>query len=357
VVADCWADAGFAVVRDGTVVRVRRAGHERRLSTVPDPDSDRVLDAAAVRDALLYRVSRADGDRIADRHLGAALDDLRPSRRRRAAAAVGAWGAPVATAALVVVALALVGGVGSSADGGGPTYVDATPTATGTGTPDPQPDVADVPGLGPTGVTDLAALAAAHGRARPDSYGVWVDVERSAPDAGAVVRDVDLRVEGERYHAVVRVDRGPTTALEASVYGDGERRVVGVERNGQVTTRDLGPTETGPAGVDPDSLGAEGVRGWLAAPETRVAGVTEYEGTRVYRVVGVGAPPAAVGGVESYRVTALVTAEGFVVELVAEYELIRPERPERRFEWSYSPGPRRVVPPEWTEPNATGADD
>ncbi|MEF8891320.1 MAG: hypothetical protein V5A31_08385, partial [Haloferacaceae archaeon] len=73
VVADCVTAAGVAAERDGTTVRVRRAGRERRLSTVPDPEADRVLSPAAVRDVLLYRVARPDGDRIAERHLGAPL--------------------------------------------------------------------------------------------------------------------------------------------------------------------------------------------------------------------------------------------------------------------------------------------
>jgi hypothetical protein len=202
-------------------------------------------------------------------------------------------------------------------------------------------------------VTDLAALAAAHERARADSYAVRVAFERTAPDAETVRRAVDVRVDGERYSAAVRVERGGTVTSEATVYGDGEGRVVGVERGGALSVREIGPTEAGPAGVDPDALGAEGVRGWLAAPETRVTGAEERDGARVYRVVGVGVPPTVGGGVESYRVRALVTAEGLVVELVAEYVLVGPERPVRRFEWSYARGSEEVGPPAWAGPNAT----
>ncbi|MFB6157754.1 MAG: hypothetical protein ABEJ34_07930 [Haloferacaceae archaeon] len=357
VVADCWAAAGHTVERGGTTVRVRRAGHERRLSTVPDADADRVLDADAVCDALLYRVARRDADRIATRHLGAPLGDLRPPLARRATRAARAWGTPVAVVVVVagVVALGLAGAaVGDGTAGADTAGVTSDAPASERSIPKPTgaPGAA-VPGLGRSGVTDLAALAAAHERARPESYGVWVDFERTGPDAETVARDVDLRVEEGRYAAAVRVERGEEVTREATVYGDGTWRVVGTERNGTVSLREIGPTETGPARVDPDALGAEGVRRWLAAPETRVAGVEERDGERVYRVVGVGAPPTVEGDVESYRVRALVTEDGVVVELVAEYVLAGAERPARRFEWSYARGPRQVDVPKWTGLNAT----
>jgi hypothetical protein len=346
VVADCWAAAGHDVEREATAVRVEASGGRRRLSTVDDPTADRVLDAAAVREVLLYRVDRPDADRIAERHLGAPLDGLRQPLGRRAASAVRA----LATPATVVLAVVLVGAAGGLVGGEG---ADQPTTATATATPSPAPATSSpaptrnvtAPGLGPDGVTDLAALASAHGRARPDAHVVWVDFERGD---GAVVRDVDLRVDGDRYRAAVRVERGGRVTSRAAVYGDGRERYALIADEEQ-TTRALQPTEAGPAGVDPQDLGAEGVRYWLSAPETRVTGVLENEGWTGYRVVGTGVPPTRTAAVESYRFEALVAPDGVVGHLVVEFELADAEDGDRRFEWTYGEQAPTVTRPDWVE--------
>jgi len=358
VVADCWAAAGHDVERDGATVRVAGVDGERRLSTVDDPAADRTLDAAAVREALLYRVDRADADRIAEAHLGAPLDGLRPPLADRAADAARALATPAVLVAVVLVVAAggLVGGTGGEVS-------DETPTAAPTPTPTPAPTATALaptrnvaaPGVGPGGVTDLAALAAAHERARPDAYVVWVDFERGD---GAVVRDVDLRVDGDRYHAEVEVERDGRTTNLAAVYGDGRARRALVVSDEVSTTQRLGPTEAGPAGVDPEDLGAEGVGYWLSTPETRVTGVVENEGWTGYRLVGSGVPPDRGAAVESYRFEAVVGSDGFVGHLVVEVELAGAETDDRRFEWTYGERSPTVTAPGWvneSESNATAA--
>ncbi len=351
VVADCWAAAGHDVERDGPTVRVARAGEERLLSTVDDPAADRTLDAAAVREALLYRVDRADADRVAERHLGAPLDDLRPPFARRAASTARA----LATPAVVVVAVVLVGAAGGLVGGTEEEPGDqptTTPTAsqTPTATALAPTRVVTAPGLEPGGVTDLAALAAAHERARPDAYVVWVDFEWGDE---AIVREVDVRADGDRYRAEVEVERDGRVTNLATVYGDGQTRRALIVSDELSTTRTLGPTDTGPAGVDPDDLGAEGVRHWLSAPETRVVGVVENEGWTGYRVVGSGAPPTLPAAVEAYRFEAVVASDGFVGHLVVEFELAGTERDSRRFEWTYGEQSPTVTTPNWTDANGT----
>jgi hypothetical protein len=350
VVADCWAAAGHAVDHNGSTVRVRRAGHERRLSTVPDPDADRVLDATDVRDALLYRVARADADRIAARHLGAPLDALRPPLARRVAGAVRA---PVTAVAVVVLGLALGGGVGPTAGGGGlpgPDYVDATPapeTETATPAPAVPPGVAEVPGLGRTGVTDLAALAAAHERERPTAYVARAWTARVASNYGAITREITLRVDGDRYRADVVTERPGERTDRATVYGDTEGRWVGTRRDDGWTVERLGANETGPANVDPATLGGSGVRNALATPETNVSGPVEDEGRTAYRVVGRGVPANARDAVESYRVEAYVRPDGFVYAVTVEYTLFGPRISDRRLEWRYVEAGATVETPVW----------
>jgi hypothetical protein len=109
VVADCWAATEYVVKRSTTAVRVRRSGDKHRLSVVDDPTADRVLDAAAVREALFYRVDRADAGRIAKQHLSAPLDDVEPPLECRAASAARAWAIP---AVLVITVVVLVGVAG-----------------------------------------------------------------------------------------------------------------------------------------------------------------------------------------------------------------------------------------------------
>jgi hypothetical protein len=280
IVADCWAAAGYVVKRDATTVRVRRSGDERRLSVVDDPAADRVLDAPAVREALLYRVDRADADRIAEQHLGAPLDEVEPPLRCRAASAARAWATPAAlvlTFVLVGVAGGLVGGDVEPRDQ--PAAVTTTPTvstpssAAATESPVSTRNVT-APGLGPNGVTNLAALAEAHERARPDAHVVWVDFKRGN---GQVVRDIYIQSEDSRYRAEVRVERDGRVTDRATVYGEDRKRYVLREDN-ETIIRTLEPTDTGPAGVDPGDLGAAGVRLWFATPETRITGVFENDG-------------------------------------------------------------------------------
>lgn len=355
VVADCLTAAGVAAERDETTVRVRRAGRERRLSTVPDPEADRVLSPAAVRDVLLYRVARPDGDRIAERHLGAPLDDLRPRLSRRVAARAGALATPVVLLVLVVAAAGVV--VGGIA--GGPDEAPATPMATATGTTAAGAPVAmsrtssavseapRVPGLGVDGVRDVETLAAAHDRARPESYVARVQARRIASDYDVVTRNVTLRVEGDRYRADVVTERAGERTGRAVVYGDGDARWAGTRRDGGWTVERLGANKTGAAGVDPTTLGQTGVRNALATPETSVSGPVEYAGWPAYRVVGTGAPASVTDAVETYRVVAHVRPDGFVYAVRIEYTLLGPRLSDRTLTWRYVRADATVETPFW----------
>jgi hypothetical protein len=358
VVADCWAAAGDDVAREGTTVRVRRDGCERTLSTVADPAADRVLGVADVRAALLYRVDRPAADRVARAHLGAPLAEVRPPLRRRAASVARGLATPAA--ALVAVALLVLVAVAGVGVGDEPTPAANESATVGTeagpfggSPPGAPPRNVTAPGLGPEGVTDIDRLAAAHERARPASYEVWVDAERPASNGDVVRRDVDVRVDGERYLAEVRVERGETVLSRDAVYGDGTDRYAASIRNGTVTTRTLPAEATGPAGVDPAALGAAGVRDWLAANETRVVRAVRDEERTAYRVVGTGVPEVARGTVESYRVEAWVRADGFVVDLTVEYVVVGPRQPRRAFEWSYGDDAATVTRPNWVDGNAS----
>jgi len=357
LLADCLAARGDAVTRTGATVRVERADGERRLSTVDDPAADRTLDAADLGDLLRYGLARPDADRVAESHLGAPLDDLRPPLAVR----VRGWATATETAALVALLL-VVAGMAVGATGGGtvdraPADAEAPNASTGTvgapaATPTP-PDtasppsasaVAEVPGLSPGGVTDLSALAAAHERARPENYVVRVSSERRASDYDVVRENVTLHVEGDRFRAAVTaVDDGRTR--RATVYGDGTGEWVTAERNGSRTVARLGPNQTGPTAVRPETVGAEGVWDALAAPETAVYGPVERDGRTVYRVVGTGVPQTETEAVTSYRAVAYVRPDGFVVRLVVEYTLIGPRQSERRFAWTFARYDPTVVPP------------
>jgi hypothetical protein len=350
VVADCVTAAGVAAERDGTTVRVRRAGRERRLSTVPDPEADRVLSPAAVRDVLLYRVARPDGDRIAERHLGAPLDDLRPPLSRRVAARAGALATPVVLLVLVVAAAGVV--VGGLA--GGPDEAPATPAATTAEATVAMPrtssaasEASRVPGLGVGGVRDVEALAAAHDRARPESYVARVRARRIASDYDVVTRNVTLRVAGDRYRADVVAERAGERTNRAVVYGDGDARWAGTRRDGGWTVERLGAHETGLAGVDPTTLGPTGVRNALATPETDVSGPVEYAGWPAYRVVGTGVPASVTDAVETYRVVAHVRPDGFVYAVRIEYTLLGPRLSDRSLEWRYVRSGATVEMPLW----------
>jgi hypothetical protein len=349
VVADCWAAAGYVVERDATTVRVCRSGDERRLSVVDDPAADRVLDAAAVREALLYRVDRADANRIAERHLGAPLDEIEPPLGRRAASAARAWAVPAALG-LAVVLVGVAGGLvgGDVEPGDQPAAVTTTPAVStpssvvATESPVSTRNVT-APGLGPNGVTDLAALAEAHERARMDAYAVVVGFERGNE---RVVRNIDIHVDGSRYRAEVRVERDGRVTDRATVYGEGSQRYALIADNG-TTTQTLGPTDPGPAGVAPDDLGAAGVRLWFATPETRITGVVENDGQTGYRVVGTGVPPRSPASVDSYRFQALVMSNGLVDHLRVEFELTGVDNGSRRFEWRYGTRSPTVTRPDW----------
>jgi hypothetical protein len=369
LLADCLAARGETVARDGRVARVRRPDGEHTVAVAggsrwpfgSDPDADRTLDAAGLRDLLLYGLARDDADRLAATHLGAPLADLRPPLSRRLAAAGGTVvPAAVGLVAVAVVVVAVAGaGVGTAPAGEKPAAKpDPTPAPSrvpvdgGAGTPlgGPAPvEASQVPGLGVGGVRDLGTLAAAHERARPASYGAVVRARRTASDYDVTKRTVELRATADRWSAVTVVRRDDAPPRTTAVYAAGGERWEATfgENESDPTVRRLGPNETGAVGVDPAALGAAGVRAALATPETRVEGPVRYEGRPAWRVVGAGVPPNRTAAVETYRVEAVVRPDGFVVRLDARYTLVGPRQSERAFSWRYVEADPTVPQPSW----------
>lgn len=362
VLADCRRARGESVAREGAVVRVERGGETLVVATRDDPEADRVVDATALRDLLCYGLDRRTADSIAERHLGAPLADLRPPLSRRVVARASALAVPVALLVLVaVVAGAVVGGVAGGPDQTPEPPTVTTETETGTETettatatlrPAPAdgpvaPEVSQVPGLGVDGVTDVERLARAHDRVRPDAYVARARTVRVASNYDVVTRNVTLRVDGDRYRAEAVTNRGGETTRSATVYDDGDERWAGTRRGGEFSVRQLAANETGPAGIDPATLGQSGVRAALATPETNVTGPTEYEGWPAYRVVGTGVPPDEADSLKTYRVTAYVRPDGFVYAMVVEYTLLGPRISDRRLEWRYIRAGATVGQPLW----------
>ncbi|MFB6168220.1 MAG: hypothetical protein ABEJ43_05165 [Haloferacaceae archaeon] len=358
VLADCRRARGETVERDGVTVRVDRGGETVTFATSEAADADRVVDAAALCDLLCYGLARRDADRIATRHLGAPLGDLRPPLARRVAARASALATPAAVFVLVVaVAGVVVGGVAAGPDGSGAasTYsatsstTTPSPTATVPLTPiggPVAPEVSRVPGLGFGEVTDLQTLANAHERTGPDAYVARVKTAWVAPNSDVIARNVTLRVDGDRYRAAVVVRRNGDEAYRATVYGTGETRWVRT-RGDSASVRRLRANATGPADVDPATLGATGVRAALATPETNVTGPVDYAGRTAYRVVGTGVPPNETDVVETYRVTAYVRPDGFVYAMTVEYTRPGPRGSQRRLEWRYLRTNATVERPLW----------
>lgn len=407
LVADLWAARGFETRTDGDAVVATRRGESRVLYPLPNPrigspsrpdrpvdvvvaprgsraaeriaadHGARVVDAAGLRDALLYGTDRETAATLCERHLGARPADLRPPLRTRVRERAAAVSSAEATALVGVLAVLLVGGlVGAGATG--PAAAPATAGGAGGGAaPDGATDVGEaeaaktptarpswpsgpraVPGLDDDGIQDLFVLAAAHDRAlRNRSYTLWVDyhgARGSGPNATRTHRDTDVAVEGDRYLAV-------TSVGESDGVDGGDREVVGVvfhdgtgqyvasslDRNASYRRVEGGGLPFDP--TDPTATRRTLVRRYLSTPETTVSGRAERDGRIYYRVVGRGQP---IGldrqGVHNYTVVALVGPEGLVIDLTATYTIDVGQNVSVRREWTYGRiGATSVDPPAW----------
>ncbi len=383
-VADLWAARGWTVERDGDLLRVRKGGDTATLrpavgwrARVAAPD-DAVLVTPAVGvgatvdgDDLVGMVRHAVDDRTARRlcrdHLGGEPDELRLPVRRRARRAAGRLrGLPVrragvAAAAVLVVAAGLVValggagpfGAGTQGDDGAGTSPGTNGTAGANGaalagagatpTPTAAPQVAGVPGAGTDGITDPAALAAAHrDRLRELSYRETFTRTTTGEGLRRIRRETVTSAD-VRYVNRTRVTETGSTAAAVDRFYDGTDRYRARFENGSFVY-DRRPGAGTPAARTAERLGRH-----LAAANTSYEGVTRTDGDRFFRFVGDGAPEGSAA--RNYTVEALVDPAGFVGRLSVSYE--RPAaNGTRRVETTLrydEVGSATVSPPLWFE--------
>lgn len=325
--ADVFAARGFETRVEGGVVVAQRGDRRRRVRVDGAATDGRRLDTAALAEMLYYGVDRAERDRLCERHLGAAPAGL-DTRRGRLADRVSAGHLVVAAlfvCALAATAVAVGGSLGVDGTAGrtgegtgtGPSAaVDPVtpPAATGSGVSEPFP-----PGLGPSGVTNATALAAAHDRALGDrSYTLWVDLARPRDgEAGAerVRWDMDFAVAADgryRLEQTLRRDEGWESAKggpDQTIVHDGRARFVVTRTNGTVEYTEAGGRTVAP---DPAILRRTLVTRYLRTAEASVERTDDGD----YVLTGRGRPSVLPRqGTTNYSVRAVVRQDGLVERL------------------------------------------
>ena len=419
LVADLWAARGFETGRDGEEVvatgrdggrRIRiRVGRGAGSEDPPDvvvalrgdrdaPDATaggRLVDAEGLAGMLRYAVDRETAAALCERHLGAPPDELRPPARERlgdrldalrAATRVDPGDSPVAPAAFLAAALALVllaagavAGVALTGSSGGPsadageaveplavpesTPVDGavvgtrTPTRTEGADAEPVRSAAAVPGLTEDGIADLSALAAAHARTLlGGSYTLWIDTYRPPggdPDGPRTQFDTDVAVSGERFLIEENAgDDGDRRRLRTLYHDGADWYVANETADGRVYERITLREPTPPPSPNPDNIALGLVADYLSTPETAVEGRvgSDGSGTTRYRLVGRGTPPTMdADEVRNYTFVALVDRDGLVRDLTVTYTRTADGGSYRvRKEWTYGRlGETSVETPAW----------
>lgn len=398
LVADLWAARGYETTLEGGevvatagdesfTVHVAEAGKELRrppaegdvvvaLDTrgwdVASDHGGRVLDATDLAEMLLYAVDLETRTALCRRHFGSSPEALSGSRGAALEdrlLSLTAWQSPTKTALVVfllVIGATAVAGltVGPGPDGGldrtgtTPTSV-GTPVAVPSLTPTPATGVTTVPGLTPDGVENLTALALAHERflgRLSFTFTAWVDLYRPRdgdPNATRIQRDVDVSVATDRSLVVASVEDDTGRRPVLTMYTDGRSRYVAEATDEGTRYRRLGPDDPSPMAVPgPQALRRDVVVQYLSTPNTTVDTRIRRGGWLGYRVTGTGAPTApGLENVVNYSVVAFVTEDGFVRELVAEYEVPTDEGTYPvRFEVSYDRlGQTTASSPPWYE--------
>jgi hypothetical protein len=354
-------------------------------AAIADAHDARLVTADDLRLMLRYAVAPAVAEELCLHHLGAPPSGLRPplqSRIRRRAERVRAASPPlagvVAVLALVTLAVAGVAAVGLSdpvADtGAGDTAVDPSSTGavdertvdepddpSGAGSPTAwagadNRTVADVPGLGSDGVTDLTALAAAHDRALgSQSYTLWLDTYRprnGEPGASRTQHDTDITVEGDRYLVAESIEGAGGRRLVRAIYYDGTDWYVDDRSAEDSTVRWIDGTGDTSVQPDPRALRETLVTRYLATPTTEVTERVQRDGTVRYRIEGEGQPRSfATEKVYNYSVVAFVDETGLVRDATVGFTVATLEGSYRlRFEWTYGRlDATTVTRPEWSE--------
>ncbi|SEL26624.1 hypothetical protein SAMN04488691_103426 [Haloferax larsenii] len=225
-------------------------------------------------------------------------------------------------------------------------------------------DLADVPGVGPEGITNLTALSAAHQTALENqSYTLWVDEYRPReddPNGTRVQYDTDVTVAGDRYLVAENVEAGRTQVRLRAVYYDGTDWHVAERENGTERVRRIGGNASvPPMEFDPGQRNHTLVGQYLATLKTNVTGKVRSGTNTYYRIEGeTRLSIDSDGPVRDYRFVAYVDERGFVADALVTYVHLTSDGPVRvQFEWTYGRlGETTLTSPPWAEENET-ADD
>lgn len=391
-VADLWAARGYETTVDGTTVLARDPARDRReviqclggrfgrraiggdadvvVSTRPirvdGPDDARVVRPDELRSMLLYAIDRETAGRLSVTHFGRPLTvDERGSRLREHLAALPRR-ARLAGVALVVVAgvLALavwgLGGPTGSADPARLAEPAATPAAVGTPEFDRPSDGGSLfrypPGIGPSGVTDASALAAAHRDEVAQSpwdllivhYGTMDPIHPDRQWVGSR-QTVDRSTPSRYWYRVTGLERtGPDTFASVIYddYADGDENYRRVADGPDPEYRRTRLPTAGSDGVF-TAVASAYVERYLATSEGRVETVEFGLETR-YRVVASGTPREIDGPVSNYTAVAIVDRQGLVYRLSVQYD--RPDRQDATTATPPTIGTTGLAPP--TTPGA-----
>lgn len=396
-VADLWAARGFDTELDGAVLRATQHGEtqvvavgaaavrsaEGGVDVVVDPaggthEGSRGIDAAGLTEQLWYAVDRSVARRLCEQHLGDPPATLSPPRRYQLQWMLSRGRSPtgVAVAIVVLAGVAIVAATGmgmvqtGGTDSGTPTPSDtastpARPASVQSGNWDtsainqPLP-----PGVSPDGISNLTALSTAHSATLEGrSYTLWRDLSGSEIRDREVVgvrRDIDTTVEGDQYRINTdEIAAGNRTQLGV-LYHDGQNSYVAPTNESGVEVRQLGPLEQREFYTQPPARLTESlVETRLSTPTTELVGTTERDGQELYRLTGRGQPDwPALGSVEGYNVTALVTLEGFVREVTVSYTVRSGTRlvDVRRHLQYDRVGETTVTPPVWYQTTSDRTD-
>lgn len=241
----------------------------------------------------------------------------------------------------------------------------ATDEPTPTVTPVPVPEVTNAtstptgiaPGLSGGGVSNVDQLASAHERIASNRSYVWRDRKATksrseTTEASTSVRQ-ELRVENHRRYSywtdTRRVESGSGTRFlgNFTAFADGEARYERYQQFGERNlTYNRSPVVNLSDHSDADATSA--IRRYLDVPSATVA-ESVMDGRLYYRVVGHRDSVPWVANASHYRVTALVSSEGFVRSLNATYVVVEPDRHRRvTYEYQYGHvGQTTVERPEW----------
>lgn len=419
-VAALLAARGWAVEREGRLLTASRGDRRRRIAVGAPPEGEpvdevvllssagwrpwpldrerrarragvSVLDAAALRERLLYGLDRETARELLTEHLGPGVlaeadpesgpdtdtdsdsdseptpvpgpdpGEGGPSWRSREVGAVLAVAA-VATVAAVLGGGALMGTPSGAAGAGG-----APGTVTAAETPGGATETRDVeegppPGVTADGLVSIEALTRAHlaaigarpGMSMNASFAgprflTGFDTFRSGFDADDRVT-VAVRVESvDRYRIERRTSfpgglvGGSEATLERFADGDAEYRAVDNEAGRRFDRRPLSTVRGGPAEIT----------GWtrsvfpryLNTTDSRVEWVGNGSGP-VYRVVAIGQPRRLDQDTRDYRAVAVVAPDGFVSSLTVSYDHPRTGTTVR-VTVRYGRSAVRVEPPDW----------